>query len=142
MLKLKRKAAALLVTLLVVALAGCGDRGRPLPEGMDENTVLDRGREVVALLTDGEYETVIGLLRADVAESVDATDLKTAMADAAKAGDYVEETDAIATGRAGKEKEPEYAEAVIFAKHSKKNVRYRIVFDQDMVLVGLEIRKI
>lgn len=142
MVRLKRKTAALLILAVALVLTGCGEHGRPLPDGMDEKAVLDRGREIVALLTDGEYDTVAGLLRDDIGESVDASDVETAMADVAKAGDYVEETDAIVTGRTGKEKEPEYAEAVIFAKHSRKNVRYRIVFDRDMILVGLEIRKI
>ena len=46
---------ALMVAVLgaLVLLAGCKVSGNPLPEGMEEETVLEQGREVVAMLNAG-----------------------------------------------------------------------------------------
>ena len=47
-----RKKLALLLAALsaLLLLSGCKVSGNPLPEGMEEETVLEQGREVVALL--------------------------------------------------------------------------------------------
>ena len=46
----------------LVLLAGCKVSGNPLPEGMEEETVLEQGREVVAMLNGGEWQEVYSLL--------------------------------------------------------------------------------
>ena len=145
--RMKKKRIALLLVLAMVLtlglLTGCKKtEGNPLPEGMDEAAVLDAGREVVALLTAEDYQAVVDRMRPDVvASGVTAANIKTAMDGVAKAGKYVEESDAMATGQTDKDSGEEYAVAAIFAKHEKKGVRYRVAFDQDMNLIGLQIRK-
>ena len=68
-MKQKTRSFAALV-LLVLLLCGC--QGRPLPEGMNEETLLQNGREIVALLASGSYEEVHGMMREDVAAEVTA----------------------------------------------------------------------
>ncbi len=145
MKKTRTRNLLLLVLTLILSiglLSGCSNQGNPLPEGMDEETVLAEGRKVVALLVDGDYQSVVDQLRPDVAATVTAEQVEGAMAEAKKAGEYVMESDCITTGQTIKETGEKYGEAVIMAKHEKKIVRYRIAFDPEMNLIGLEIRKV
>ena len=138
---------ALAVSLSLFLLTGCGKKeGTPLPEGMVEETVLDAGREIVTLLNEENYQEILDRLRADVAAGgarpLTAEDIKKQTAETLeKAGAYVLETDAMATGQHAKGSDERFAEAVIFAKHEKKTVRYRIAFDTDMTLIGIQVRK-
>ena len=143
-----RKISLLLCLVLTVGLlAGCGKHeGSPLPEGMEEDAVLDAGREIVTLLNDGNYEEILTRLREDVAAGgarpLTADDIKKQTMDTLdKAGAYVAETEYMATGQDNKDTDEEFAEAVIFAKHEKKTVRYRIAFDVDMQLIGIQVRE-
>ena len=104
-----------LAAVLLVILAGC--RGNELPDGMDEDKVSSAGLAVMSQLTKGEYEEVYDALREDVREQTSA--------------DAIEEmTDA---------DEP-HAIAVIGAKYDKKSVVFRIAFDTEMNLIGLDVR--
>ena len=49
-------ALAVTVVLSLFLLAGC--KGKPLPEGMDKETVQTKAEEVLALLADGDYTQV------------------------------------------------------------------------------------
>ena len=67
---MRRKIALMLAVLgALVLLAGCKVSGNPLPEGMEEETVLEQGREVVAMLNAGEWQEVYDLLRSDARET-------------------------------------------------------------------------
>ena len=48
----KRWTAAVAAVLCVLTLAGC--KGKPLPDGMEEDAVLAAGEEIVQQLTDGD----------------------------------------------------------------------------------------
>lgn len=132
----------LILVLGLGLLSSCTHKGNPLPEGMDEETVLAEGRKVVTLLVNGDYQAVVDQLRPDVAADVTAEQVEAAMEDAKKAGAYVSESDSMATGRTVKDSHDECAEAVIMAKHEKDVVRYRIAFDTEMNLIGLQVRKV
>lgn len=132
-------AAAALAALLL--LAGCKVSGNPLPEGMEEDTVLEQGREVVSLLNSEGYQEVYGLLREDARESSSPEVIQSYMAERlAKAGAYKSETEAMATGQKLKDTGEEYGTAVFYCKHEKKSVMYRIAYSTDMELMGIQVR--
>lgn len=143
----RRIALLLSLVLTVGLLAGCGKHeGSPLPEGMETEAVLAAGREIVTLLNNDGYEEILSRLRADVAAGgarpLTAKDIKQQTMDTLdKAGAYVSETEAMATGQKNKDSGEEFSEAVIFAKHEKKTVRYRIALDVDMTLIGIQVRE-
>ena len=62
----------LLLLLCIVVLTGC--QGKPLPEGMEEETVLDAGREVVISLVRGEYDAVAEAFREELKDYYGYTD--------------------------------------------------------------------
>lgn len=137
-----RKIALMLAVLgALLLLSGCKVSGNPLPEGMEEETVLEQGREVVAMLNGGEWQEVYDLLRSDAQETSSPEAIQDYMAERLeKAKAYVKETEAMATGQKLKDTGEEYGTAVIYCKHEKKSVMYRVAYSVDMELMGIEVK--
>ena len=137
MSKIRRLAAGALVLVLVTLLAGCS--GTPLPEGMEEETVLDAGREIVALLNAGDYQAVYDRMRADGQEASTVDDIREAVENLLdEVGPYVKENDTMATGQTLDSGE-EYGTAVFYCRHEKKKAVYRVAFSTQMELMGFTI---
>lgn len=132
-------AAALIAAFL---LCGCNVEGNPLPEGMDETTVLSAGREVVADLNEGDWQAVYDLLRDDAKTATGSPEAIAAHMQATldKVGVYVSEEEAMATGQELDSGE-QYATAVFYCQHKKNQAMYRIAFSTDMELLGLQVAK-
>ena len=146
MKKLTALFLAVVTALSLLMLTGCTPggtpEGTPLPEGMNEETVIAEGRKIVKMLVDEQYFEIVDLMRPDVAAGVAPGNIKELMENVVKkAGTNVTEDSAMATGQENKDAGEPLGEAVIFGKHEKKQVRYRIVFDTQMNLVGLQVRK-
>lgn len=136
--KIKRRILPLLA--LCILLTACTVKGNDLPDGMDEETVRLAGLEIMNELCGGEYETVYDALREDVREATTADEIGAVMAAARDGlGEPGEVTDTLVTGATDTD-EP-HAIAVIRRKFDKKSVYFRIAFDTDMQLIGLEIKK-
>ena len=137
----KRLWLLLVVLSALFLLAGCKVSGNPLPEGMEEETVLERGREVVALLNSGDYQEVYDLLREDARETSSPEAIQSYMEERLdKAGAYKSEDEAMATGQKIKDTGEEYGTAVLYCKHEKKSMIYRIAYSADMELMGIQIK--
>ncbi len=131
----KRLWPALLALLL---LAGCA--GNPLPAGMEEETLLSAGREVVLLVVEGEYEAVWDRLRQDVRDTVTAADIQAlALRQTDGAGVYKQIENSMTTGQSNGGEA--CGVAVFYCEYAKDDVLFRVAFDQDMTLIGLEITK-
>lgn len=135
-----KKIAWLLVTMLFL-MSGCRVSGHPLPEGMDRDAVLDSGREIVAMLNDQDWQGIYDRLRSDAQQGASLEDFEAAMKNnLEKAGAYVKESDAMATGQTIKDTGEEYATAVLYCKHEKKSMVYRVAFSTTMELMGVEAK--
>ena len=133
----KRLCLLALPLALLLLLAGCKVSRNPLPEG-EEETVLEQGREVVAMLNGGEWQEVYSLLRADAQETSGPESIQSYMEERLdKAGAYKLETEAMATGQKIKDTGEEYGTAVFYCKHEKKNLMYRVAYSTDMELMGI-----
>ena len=139
---MKKKFALLLAAVsALLLLSGCRVSGNPLPEGMEEDTVLEQGREIVALLNGGSWQEVYDLLREDAKETSSPEAIQSYMEERLdKAGAYRSEKEAMATGQAIKATGEEYGTAVIYCKHEKKSIMYRVAYSVDMELMGIEAR--
>ena len=134
---MRKKLAALAVGLALL-LTAC--RGAPLPEGMEEDRLLSAGREVLAALVSGDYETVCGMLRPDMAAEVSEEELRSLMMRQLDgAGVYKQIESRMATGQSSDGED--YGVAVFYCEYSKKDVLVRLAFDPDYALIGLEIKK-
>ena len=138
--RLRFLAAASTALALLLLLSACKVSGNPLPEGMDESAVLEQGRQIAALLNGGDYQAVYDSLRADAQDASSPEAIRDYMEERlAKAGAYKSETDAMATGQTLKDTGEEYATAVLYCKHEKKNLMYRVAYSTDMELMGIQI---
>lgn len=136
----KRFALLMAVLAAMLLLSGCKVSGNPLPEGMEEKAVLEQGREVVAMLNGGEWQEVYSLLRADAQETSSPEAIQSYMEERLnKAGAYKEEDEAFATGQKIKDTGEEYGTAVLYCKHEKKDLMYRIAYSTDMELMGIQV---
>ena len=128
---------ASLAMLLLLVLSGC--KGNKLPDGMDEDKVSSAGLAVMSQLTKGEYEEVYDALREDVREQTSADAIEEMMDTATEGrGSFKKVKDSMVTGVTDAD-EP-HAIAVIGAKYDKKSVVFRIAFDPEMNLIGLDVR--
>lgn len=135
-----KKCLILLAAAAVLLLSGCKVSGNPLPQGMEEDTVLEQGREIVAMLNGGEWQEVYSLLRADAQETSSPEAIQSYMEERLdKAGAYKLETEAMATGQKIKDTGEEYGTAVFYCKHEKKNLMYRVAYSTDMELMGIQV---
>ena len=128
---------ASLAILLLLVLSGC--KGNKLPDGMDEDKVSRAGLSVMSQLTKGEYEEVYDALREDVRAQTSADDIESMMERAtAGRGHFKKVKDSMVTGVTNTEEV--HGIAVIRAKYDKKSVIFRIAFDPEMNLIGLDVR--
>ncbi len=139
---MRKKFALLLAALAALfLLSGCKVSGNPLPEGMEGDTVLEQGREIVALLNGGDWQEVYSRLRADAQKTASPETIQSYMEERLeKAGAFKEEDEAFATGQKIKETGEEYGTAVLYCKHEKKSIMYRVAYSTDMELMGIEAR--
>ena len=145
-MKLKRVLSVVcLGALLSALLTGCvTNKPVPLPEGMDEKTVVAAGEAVVELLLAEKYEEVAATFREDIRSQPG----KEITADVVKelvegqilpeeSGIFDKIIDTYAEGVDGAA-EPQGV-AVIHAEYTKDKVGFGIAFDPDMNLIGLSI---
>lgn len=134
----KMRSAAALALLVLLLLTGC--QGKPLPAGMEEETLLRHGREAVILLTAGDYEAVRERMREDVAAGVAAEDIRSlVLRQTDGAGVYKEISSSMVTGQSSNGES--YGVAVFYCKYEKKNLLFRLAFDTDYRLIGMEVKK-
>lgn len=135
-----RRSAASLAALVMALLLLAGCQGNPLPDGMDEAALLEAGRDVVLLLVSGDYESVRAALRPDVAETVAVEDIqRLVLQQTDGAGVYKQIDSSMVTGQSSDGED--YGVGVYYCQYAKKKVLFRIAFDRDMQLIGMEVKK-
>ena len=137
---MKKRLLSLALALLLLLPSGCRVSGHPLPEGMEEETVLEQGREIAALLNSGDWQEVYDRLRDDAKATSSPEAIQAYMEERlSKAGAYQKEDEAIATGQTLEGTDEEYGTAVLYCKHEKKSLMYRIAYSTDMELMGIQV---
>lgn len=124
--------------LFFLLLTGC--QGKPLPQGMEEEALLAHGREVAVLLAGGKYEEVLDRMRDDVSSAVSVEEIQNlVLAQTDGAGVYKQISSAMVTGQSAQGEE--FGVAVIYCDYSKDNVLFRLAFDGDYALIGMEVKR-
>lgn len=124
--------------LCLFLLAGC--KGKALPDGMTEETVLSAGQEIVDLLVEGDCQGVYDRLRQDVQTTTTVEEIisyRDTVLDGV--GEYKQVSNSMVTGIT--DEEQQQGIAVIYCKYDKKSIRFRVAFDPDMELIGFAMAK-
>lgn len=135
-----RKALCSAVGLLLSLALLTGCQGKALPEGMSEDALLAAGREVMLLVVQGDYEAVLEAFRADVRETLTTEDIQSlALNQLDGAGVYKQIEKSMTTGQSSDGED--YGVAVLYCEFSEKDVLFRLAFDPDMALIGMDIQQ-
>ena len=130
-------AVGLLLSLAL--LAGC--QGGDLPAGMSEEALLEAGKDVMLLVVQGAYEAVQETFRADVGETLTAQDIQDlALRQLDGAGVYKQIEKAMTTGQSSDGEH--YGVAVLYCEFAEKDILFRLAFDGNMSLIGMDIRQL
>lgn len=130
--------SALGLLLSLALLTGC--QGKALPEGMSEDALLEAGKDVMLLVVQGEYQTVLETFRSDVQETLTEEDIQTlALRQLDGAGVYKQIEKSMTTGQSSDGEH--YGVAVLYCEFSEKDILFRLAFDADMALIGMDIQQ-
>lgn len=136
MKKIVCSAVGLLLSL--VLLTGC--QGKALPEGMSEYALLEAGKDVMLLVVQGDYQSVLETFRSDVQETLTVEDIQTlALRQLDGAGVYKQIEKSMTTGQSSDGEH--YGVAVLYCEFSEKDILFRLAFDADMALIGMDIQQ-
>lgn len=124
--------------LSLVLLTGC--QGKALPEGMSEDALLEAGKDVMLLVVQGDYQSVLETFRSDVQETLTVEDIQTlALRQLDGAGVYKQIEKSMTTGQSSDGEH--YGVAVLYCEFSEKDILFRLAFDADMALIGIDIQQ-
>ena len=136
MKKIVCSAVGLLLSL--VLLTGC--QGKALPEGMSEDALLEAGKDVMLLVVQGDYQSVLETFRSDVQETLTVEDIQTlALRQLDGAGVYKQIEKSMTTGQSSDGEH--YGVAVLYCEFSEKDILFRLAFDADIALIGMDIQQ-
>lgn len=146
-MKLRRwMALGCLILAMSLLLTGCTS-STPLPEGMDEETVIAAGQEVLDELLAGEYDKVQSRIREDVRNQQGkeiTVDVIKQLVDEyivpEELGEFKEISVSAAEGVNDPESEP-HGVAVFHCEYEEEKVAFGFAFDLDMNLIGLSIAR-
>ncbi|MCE5234531.1 MAG: DUF3887 domain-containing protein [Clostridiaceae bacterium] len=135
MLKGKR-IFALLAAVLVLFIAGCSPVP-PLPDGFDEDTVMQAAKDTIALLNAQDSAGLRAVSSDTLTAALTDETLSAVYTDISAGGAFLEYGEAAAFGADDKTTDTQYAVVVMQAKYESKTFTYTLSFDTDMKLVGL-----
>lgn len=136
MKKIFCSAVGLLLSLAL--LTGC--QGKALPEGMSEDALLEAGKDVMLLVVQGDYQSVLETFRSDVQETLTVEDIQTlALRQLDGVGVYKQIEKSMTTGQSSDGEH--YGVAVLYCEFSEKDILFRLAFDADMALIGMDIQQ-
>jgi len=138
-----KKRISVIAALLSLALllSSCG--AKPLPDGMEEETVGEAGRSIVNLLAAEEYQTVVDAFHPEFREEYDVTADKVAeiMDTVSAAGPFVQIEKTLAVGGKSDNYAGSYASVVVYAVHEESDVIYELSITPDLALIGLSVKE-
>ncbi len=139
-MKKSKRLFPFLTAVLLLVLTSCS--AKPLPDGMDEETVGQAARDVVAQLNAGEFQAVADAFRPDLTEEygVTAEAIQRIMETVAGAGAFRNVERTLAVGGTNKEFGEPYAAAAVYCEHENKDVIYELSFDLELNLIGLQVK--
>lgn len=107
---------------------------------MSEDALLEAGKDVMLLVVQGDYQSVLETFRSDVQETLTVEDIQTlALRQLDGAGVYKQIEKSMTTGQSSDGEH--YGVAVLYCEFSEKDILFRLAFDADMALIGMDIQQ-
>jgi len=127
------------ILLFSVILSGCAPT--KLVEIYDENIVIERGQEIVAIINTQDFDLVNAELRDDLEDQLTSDQLKDAMEQKLiEAGSFLEYQSISTLGQKSKSTGEDYATVVLVGKYENSSLVFTITMDSNLDLVGLYLK--
>lgn len=112
-----------------------------LAEIYDENSVIERGQEIVEIINTQDFDLVNAELRDDLEDQLTSDQLKEAMGQKLnEAGSFVEYQSISTLGQKSKTTGEDYATVVLVGKYENGTLVFTITMDSNLDLVGLYLK--
>jgi hypothetical protein len=134
---MKKLILSIISMLIITILGGCNST--KLADSFDKATVESSAKQVIEYMNSGEYDSINAMVREDIKDAL-SSELLSTNADKvfSEIGSFVEYKDMNIIGR--KDKDEDYAVALVQVKYEKRNLLYTISFDSNMELVGFYMK--
>lgn len=133
-----KKIMILIAGIILIGMFGACNSTK-LAASFDKETVEASAKQVIEYLNSGDYDSVNAMLREDCKKILTNDILSDAVDQVyGKAGSFAEYTKINIIGQ--KDKNVDYAVAIVKAKYEKKNVIFTISFDQNLEVVGIYMK--
>ncbi len=124
------------ILLTFMMLAAC--TSTKLADIYDEDSVINRAKEIVELINTYDFDTVNAQLRDDLQDQLTSAQLKEALeGKLANAGAFIEYQSSTAVGQKSKSTGEDYATVVLVGKYENSTIVYTITMDSNLDIVGL-----
>lgn len=128
----------LFLTLSII-LSAC--TSTKLAEIYDENTVIDRAKEIVQIISSQDYDSVNAELRDDLQDQLTSNKLQDALGKKLiDAGAFIEYGSISTLGQKSKSTEEDYATVVLVGKYDNSDLVFTITMDSNLDIVGLYVK--
>lgn len=128
----------ILITILLISVILSACTSTKLADIFDEDSVIDRAKEIVELLNAYDFETVNAQLRDDLQDQLTITQLQDALEDKlVNAGAFIEYQSSAAVGQTSKSTGEDYATVVLVGKYENATIVFTITMDANLDIVGL-----
>ena len=133
------KKTIMIILGIFVAFIFSGCNSTKLADSFDKATVKASAKQVIDYMNSGDFDSVNALVREDGKEILTSDVLSDAVQKTyGKAGSFVEYKAVNIIGQ--KDKDMNYAIALVQAKYEKKTVTFTISFDSNMAVVGIYMK--
>ncbi len=128
-----------IVVSVIITFTLCACNSTKLAAAFDKATVETSAKQVINYMNAGDFDGVNAMVREDIKEIL-TSDVLTDAAQKTygKAGSFEEYKKVNIVGK--KDKDSDYAIALVQAKYEKKTVTFTISFDSNMAIVGLYMK--
>lgn len=128
----------LLILIMFVLLSGCANS---IPKGFTQEALESKAQSVVSLLQEGNTETVLSLMRSDVAAMITADQLTQVIeAKYASVGAVKETKSFLISDTKDPSTQELYALVIVQVDHEKGRATYTLSFNTNYELVGLYLK--
>ena len=135
---MKRITMIMMIGVLICGILG-GCNSTKLSDSFDEDTVTTAAKQVIDYMNSGDFDRVNAMLREDCKELLTNEVLSDAVDKTySKAGSFVEYKDSNIIGK--KDKDTDYAIALVQAKYENQSVMFTISFDTNMEVIGIYMK--
>jgi len=131
----------ILFIFLIISIMLSACTSTKLADIYDENSVIERAKEVVAIINLQDYDSVNAELRDDLQDQLTSNQLQDAIGKKlVGAGDFIDYQSITTLGQKSKSTGEDYATVVLVGKYENSSLVFTITMDSNLEIVGIYLK--